>query len=941
MIDLTPTLNVEVDILQWILDRRKRQDIKGSNDVKFKLLGQEKDGTLLYCWIDIVPELEEEGPVVHIGTYDPSSKYNKLVFMHDKNVNIVNCTINLEKTFLGFVTQEYDSADGTGSPTQRPREIYKAFIAEIQPQERVFYLNIERPNALKLQFLYTKYRGQVDRESHMLVILHKESIGLYHIPISKMGDKAVILGGQPRKQQVTNKKFTWCQFDQQNQRLYVIYHRKSPNQTGGSQYDPVLASFQFTGQANIEVMVELPLEVPVSYSRSSSRSSYLNLPLCSGIPDSSVNIEVVSQSNGTLCVCYQHPLPATPRTSAPLQEFEGALAEELIELKYSVCIIHLGKTLNCSVPKFPRSIAKKSRIHFSVLNDYVLVYLPNYFVHLLNIGIEFEPCHHILNHAIPRHPTQTPTNRSVHLSSFCKDRTKSRSDIGACFYDNASQIAYKMTLNKDGLVNMFRKSVSSSTRLAILHYAVVHNKELPFIKQLFEVMACDVTNSEIPALLEEFLIGYSYSAMRKQLDRDTMRLLPFTTSETGRGQNEKMSSGERVAQISYTPIKQAFTLLTKKLKFTSGDLWDSVCRRLRTVQTEPLQRFNNRSVYNQLLEMEQEEKAPTGSKESSSFFKKLSAAAKIAFGPRPDKKDRPPSRSEQILGTMPHFMDEKEADLKQERIAALTKDRLTQHLCHYLKSDSIQKIQNMSTEYISCQIHQSRLLCHMIWSVMACNQDQYIPLNVPSTQSDYELFQLMERYYLVVIETAFPLPPGFDAFFAALGFRCLDFRLFIQYVDRDVLRLTADFIRQVLEDLEDTPSNVRIKYQLITKLPKEQAMGCFQHWGNKISIKYRANQYVQNILKQVPGASFPEASLPDSTSMGASASLSGSRTATPTNLPFPPLSTFLKLLEQKDPKLISRDAQRITGMDSRFIEEAALLDSKDSLTQQAYIKSGF
>ena len=54
-------------------------------------------------------------------------------------------------------------------------DIYKAYVAEIQPQNTVFYLNLERQHYLKLQFLYGQYKGHVtSRESHLIVFLHKE-----------------------------------------------------------------------------------------------------------------------------------------------------------------------------------------------------------------------------------------------------------------------------------------------------------------------------------------------------------------------------------------------------------------------------------------------------------------------------------------------------------------------------------------------------------------------------------------------------------------------------------------------------------------------------------------------------------------------------------------------------------------------------------------------
>ena len=38
-------------------------------------------------------------------------------------------------------------------------------------------------------------------------------------------------------------------------------------------------------------------------------------------------------------------------------------------------------------------------MHIYLTGDLIMVTLPGFFVHLLNVGIEFEPCHHILLHS--------------------------------------------------------------------------------------------------------------------------------------------------------------------------------------------------------------------------------------------------------------------------------------------------------------------------------------------------------------------------------------------------------------------------------------------------------------------------------------------------------------------------------------------------------------
>lgn len=66
-------------------------------------------------------------------------------------------------------------------------DVYEAFLAQLQSADKViFSLNMERPTFLKVQFLYPDQPSNQNRESAMLVFLHKECeylhpIKLYHL----------------------------------------------------------------------------------------------------------------------------------------------------------------------------------------------------------------------------------------------------------------------------------------------------------------------------------------------------------------------------------------------------------------------------------------------------------------------------------------------------------------------------------------------------------------------------------------------------------------------------------------------------------------------------------------------------------------------------------------------------------------------------------------
>ncbi|XP_071790834.1 gamma-secretase-activating protein-like [Asterias amurensis] len=1087
--------DINKDILCFVKSLRDKLPINTSAagdekkpELTVRIVGQERSDEVLYVWDDVSPFSREA--VTHVGLYDPAKQKNSVLFVHESKLNIISCTMNQECSIIAYVTLEGLSTHAETTTESSPQAsfgksrvspfcLYRAFLAEIQPQNRIFDLNVERRNLLRVQFLWgrqPKDRDAASRESRLLFLLHKESIGLYSLSLARMGNKGVMMSAPPDTQQVLGK-FIWAQWDVSNQQLYVLLMR---SRQGEDKPAPILRCLEFNSKTTLFTKIlELTLPFPIKYSV--GKEQYSHVAPSRTMSESSFNMEVIVQPGGSFCVCYQHPTKpklqqstkhstqdkATPHTpdlspisesdshkhknrrttlpdletdlvsdvnrrravsdlsstpspqstwyrdlspdaSSPGSSFEslnypslsfdslsstppGTLksppsplftpfrwgdrqlstpsptAEKLdtVDLNYSVLTLHHMTVLHCSVPQIPRELAETTKLYFTPLESYILVYSPGNLLHLLNVSPEVVPCLHVAFHgaSVPTSPVMEDDDASLcDTQHGCQtlthlNRVKTASSSGDCIFNTETGKMFRVSINKEAIPKLLVQDVCHSNKLALIHLVTLHLRDSVLIQKVINVLCEDSTNLNLSELLAEHLMGATFSAIRRQFDRDILRLLQFTNTDTSRGQLAETSDGERLASFRHCSYNIKPNVFVHKkdwmerrlsMEVSSTNMWETLEQRIRSfcpppdpfLFTKPPQRFHpsfiEREIRKQRAQsLNESNLARQNQTHRTSFLKKVAASARRAI--TPSKKAVITIQPEKDNSLVLMEEDTPLTDNTQDTILAMTAEKLLAHLERYSsQSVSRDRLVNIAQEYVTCQLQQAKQLVLLLLHSCGYQDARTIPrsnvtLKEPSSQA-YQLFRLIERFFMAVQSVCFPVPPGFQTYFTIQGLRCLDPSMFLQYVDYGVLRLTEEFVSRLMHEVSDDDQDmVNMKIEIVSRLPKGGFMQALQRWNHPISKQYLAQLYVADTLKEDGSKTTDYRNRPFRSGSQISNN-SGSLDPQPgVASTFPPLSTLLRLLENRDPKVGSTTRSRDSEhhVDTRFVEKVALLHTVD------------
>ncbi|XP_067602106.1 gamma-secretase-activating protein isoform X2 [Pseudorca crassidens] len=505
------------DVLPWLRAQRAALVAAGAggggpgvlenNYESLRVLNVERNGNIIYTYKD------DKGNVF-FGLYDYQTKQNEHLYTFEKDLQVVSCSVNRERTLLAASLVQA-AKEGRRNELQ-PGSRCLTLLVEIHPINNVKVLKAV-DSYIWVQFLYPHVESHPLPESHLLLISEEKYIEQLHIQVTQEdGNRVVIKNSGHLPRQRVAEGFVWAQWDMSEQRLYYIDLKKSRS---------VLKCIQFYADEHFSLMFEAPLDVSLSdsgfklvnfgYDDLQDQEKLSKHPtLC-----------VFTNHTGSLCVCY----------CPNFDSWE--------QITYSVLYFHKGhgKTFTATLGRVDSRVTKG--ITFLSLDYYVAVYLPGHFFHLLNIQHPDLICHSLFL-----------TGNSEVIDMLPHSPLQSLS--GSLVLDWGSGKLYRALLNQSYLLEFLWNTRLDCEKLALLHCVLSCGRDPRRLEaKIIQWISENISACHSFDLIQEFIIASSYWSIYPETS-NMDKLLPYSslltwdTVHSFKGYWEKLNSNLEYVKYS-------------------------------------------------------------------------------------------------------------------------------------------------------------------------------------------------------------------------------------------------------------------------------------------------------------------------------------------------------------------------------------------------------
>ncbi|XP_019466677.1 gamma-secretase-activating protein-like [Meleagris gallopavo] len=189
------------------------------NSSALYIVNVERNGKIIYTW-------KGNQKSTHIGLYDLQTKENEHLYTFEKDLRIISCSINSERTLLAVSFRQYTEEERVTQLLQSVSK-YLTLLIEIHPVNNVRVLKAV-DSCVRVQFLYPVDGRNTSTESHLLLVSEDKYIEQFDIDVVAEEEHRVVIqnSGQLPRVRVADD-LIWAQWDMTEQRLFYIVPKES------------------------------------------------------------------------------------------------------------------------------------------------------------------------------------------------------------------------------------------------------------------------------------------------------------------------------------------------------------------------------------------------------------------------------------------------------------------------------------------------------------------------------------------------------------------------------------------------------------------------------------------------------------------------------------------------------------------------------------------
>ncbi|XP_065486659.1 gamma-secretase-activating protein isoform X4 [Caloenas nicobarica] len=547
LLHLVPEFDLRRDVVPWLAARGWAAALDTSeNSSALYVVNIERNGKVIYTW-------KGNQRNTHIGLYDLQTKQNEHLYMFERDLRVISCSVNNERTLLAVSFRQYTEEERVSRLLQSVSK-YLALLIEIHPINNVRVLKAV-DSCVRVQFLYPAEGRNTSTGSRLLLVSEDKYIEQFDIHVTEEQHKVVIQdSGQLPRARVADD-LIWAQWDMMEQRLFYIVPKESRS---------ILKCIQFYPDENFYSTLESHLDISVNDTQLKLVNFGYDHCQDQDVASKSLNLQVFTSKAGGLCVCCN-------------------LASDIPDvITYSIYFLHKGynKTFTVSLERTETHQLKE--MAFMNLDYYVAAYLPGRFLHLLNIQHPDLLCYSLF---------LTGEDARIDMLQNCSIRSLLTSTVLDCCVGSV----YAVSISDSAILRFLQNSKRDSERLAALHCALLYFRHTGDLEtQIIWWISENLSSCHSFDPIQEFIIASLYCRMCPET-HNLDKLLPYTSLLDWMGIIPGVTCATDIISLPVLEFQN------------SKDFWEKLNSNLESVKyAEPHLHYHNNVLRKEWLNLSEE-----------------------------------------------------------------------------------------------------------------------------------------------------------------------------------------------------------------------------------------------------------------------------------------------------------------------------------------------